>query len=323
MMRTWIEDLATLTINTSVVRAVVIATAGSTPRNTGAAMLIGPGRIDGTIGGGALEHDVIARAREMLAENPAAPWLRAEQHYHLGPALAQCCGGAVTILLERYGAHEAMTLHELASAPDATIMIRPIVSGTSPQMSAGCAETKVIMTAAGQRSFVETIAEARTPLIVYGAGHVGRALVRALIDLPFDVTWMDIDAERFPATVDDRSHRIITSIPSEYAAAASTGAFHLVMTHDHALDETIVAAILSQNRFGYLGLIGSATKRARFRQRLLRDGHSDASVARLVCPIGLPGLTGKAPAIIAASVTADLLLRRQNPDARTSEGGTT
>ena len=98
------------------------------------------------------------------------------------------------------------------------------------------------------------------------------------------------------------------------------------MTHDHALDESIVAAILRDGRFGYLGLIGSATKRARFHQRLLRAGHSECSVARLVCPIGLPGLGGKAPPVIAASVVADLLIRRQeqqNTNAQAAEVSTT
>jgi xanthine dehydrogenase accessory factor len=141
--------------------------------------------------------------------------------------------------------------------------------------------------------------------IVYGAGHVGRALVAALAPLPFRVVWADARAGACadaPAGVDVHE----TPLPEAVAEAAEPGALHVVLTHSHALDLEIVAAVTARE-FGFCGLIGSATKRALFRRKLAERGVARGAIARLTCPIGLLGLRDKRPAVIASSVAAQLL----------------
>lgn len=182
----------------------------------------------------------------------------------LGPALDQCCGG-----------HMRVDLARIDVPPDAPFAL---VDGGS------------------------LIADPpRRPVWVYGAGHVGAALVTALAPLPFRLVWLDARAEdqwTAPAAVPCRR----VALPEAEATTAADEAFHIVMTHSHALDLEIVAAVL-QRRFGFLGLIGSATKRATFARRLAERA-LDSS--RLTCPIGL-AIPGKEPAVIAASVAAQLV----------------
>ncbi len=312
MSTRWIEAVVRAAAVSPVVRAVVIEAKGSTPREVGAWMLITGEGIEGTIGGGALEHACIERARSMLDASDITPWLRTVERFHLGPELNQCCGGAVVILLEVFGAMEAATL---AATPANEAAGRPLLSGVPIRFEA---QTEAGLHARIEEGWwAEPVADQRVPLFVYGGGHVGRAVVRALDALPFAITWYDGGREGEPARLkrltmgpgfrrDDEGSDV-----RGVAREAPQQAFHLVMTHSHALDEAIVAAILETDWFGYLGLIGSATKRARFRHRLMRAGMAETAVERIHCPIGLPGLVGKAPAVIAASVAADLLLRRQ------------
>ena len=149
--------------------------------------------------------------------------------------------------------------------------------------------------------------EARQPyaLYLYGAGHVGRAVVRAVQDLPFAITWVDIARDRFPEVIPHSARPQVSSEPAAIAASAPQGALHLVMTFSHALDLAIVRAVLARD-FAWAGLIGSATKRARFEKRLGGGGIDPVAIARLHCPIGIGGITGKEPAMIAVSVAAQL-----------------
>jgi xanthine dehydrogenase accessory factor len=150
----------------------------------------------------------------------------------------------------------------------------------------------------------------RFHLQLYGAGHVGRAVVNVLADVPCRVQWIDERESEFP--LDDRLPAHVEKICVEPVEAevrhAPPGAAYLVMTHRHDLDLAIVTAILKRGDFGFCGLIGSATKRARFDSRLRAAGLSEALLARMTCPIGIPGLQGKEPGVIAISVTAQLLI---------------
>lgn len=151
---------------------------------------------------------------------------------------------------------------------------------------------------------------ARFHLQLYGAGHVGRAVVRLLAELPCWVRWIDQRESEFPAGPRPPHIEAVCSEPAAAEmAAAPPGAFHLVLTHSHALDLAWASAILERGDFGWFGLIGSATKRARFEHRLRARGVADEMLARMVCPIGLPGLVGKEPEVIAVSVVAQLLLQ--------------
>jgi len=324
----WLAELAAVVMTDGpVVRVVVAESDGSVPREAGAAMVVGRERTIGTIGGGTLEHEAIARARRLLSEPHA--WARELWTFPLGPALGQCCGGRVTLLAEIFDERSASYLEAAAGA----LVVRPATGGVPPvsatdrkhlgawpprvrrvvqDMLSGGRPRAALLVRAGDGEplwFVEPADAALTPVAIYGAGHVGRALVRVLDGLPFEVTWVDVDAARFPSEPANAA-RLVTSDPAAAAAAMSAGTVHLVMTFSHPLDLAICHAVLGAGRFAHLGVIGSETKRARFLRRLAELGHPPAALERLQCPIGLDGLAGKEPAVIAVSVAADLLRRR-------------
>ena len=256
-------------------RAVIVLVAealGSTPREAGAAMLVTARGTFGTIGGGTVEHRAIARARALL--NPGAP-ANASEAFPLNPALDQCCGGRMTLAFARLTALDAARFE--AGGPVALWPDGPVWTPPPP---------------------------ART-VLVYGAGHVGTALVRALAPLPFALRWIDTRAGAL-AGAPPGIACTETPLPEAEAAKAPAGALHIVLTHSHALDLEIAAAALAAPA-GFVGLIGSATKRATFLRKLRARGLPESALARLTCPIGLPGLRDKRPAVIAASVAAQLL----------------
>lgn len=254
---------------------------GSTPREEGTRMLVGAEQLWGTIGGGHLEWEAIALARHTLAESGRA-WPQApafEKRYPLGPTLGQCCGGVVVLHFQ------PLTAEALAAWP---------------------------------------AAPARFHLELHGAGHVGQAIVHLLRDLDCTVRWIDqrADTASEDPLLNDRtrlpSPEVLAALPShitwhptdEPADAvrdAPAGACHLVLTHRHDLDLRIIEAVLRRGDFAFAGLIGSQTKRARFLHRLEAAGLAPDTLARMTCPIGLPGLAGKEPAVIAVSVVAQLL----------------
>jgi xanthine dehydrogenase accessory factor len=145
-------------------------------------------------------------------------------------------------------------------------------------------------------------------LQLYGAGHVGRAIVQLLAHLPCAVDWIDERETEFPSEPSPPHIRRLCVEPVEAEVPlAPPGAFYLVLTHSHDLDLRITEAILQRGDFGYLGLIGSDTKRARFLARFRQRGVADAALDRLTCPIGVPGIPGKQPEQIAVAVVAQLL----------------
>ncbi|MEO1001034.1 MAG: xanthine dehydrogenase accessory protein XdhC [Pseudomonadota bacterium] len=294
------------------VRVLVAAVEGSAPREAGAAMVVTAGAQTGTIGGGALEWEAAAAARAMLGR--PGTWLREERAFPLGPALGQCCGGAVRLLFERVTAVEADLLAALSGG-----LARPVTAGTAPVVEAGAAMPLPIARAlraaragravprvlrAGGWVF-ETLAPPARPVWLYGAGHVGRALVAVLQELPFDIAWVDTGPERFAGAEALRARRIVAPSPSAAADEAPAEAAHLVMTYSHALDLEICHRILTRD-FAFVGLIGSETKAARFRSRLRALGVAEPALARLTCPIGEKAL-GKAPMAVAVGVAAELL----------------
>jgi xanthine dehydrogenase accessory factor len=160
----------------------------------------------------------------------------------------------------------------------------------------------------GRRWLVAQVAAPRAHVVLFGAGHVGAALVRALAHLPCTVTWVDERDDLFPEHVPDNVRIEATDAPEDVVASAPAGASYLVMTHSHALDQRLAEAILARPQVGWFGLIGSHTKRKQFDHRLRARGLDSARIDAMACPIGLPGITGKEPAVIAASVSAQLLM---------------
>ncbi|MGF1611642.1 MAG: xanthine dehydrogenase accessory protein XdhC, partial [Kiloniellales bacterium] len=157
----------------------------------------------------------------------------------------------------------------------------------------------------------EELAGEPQPLWLFGAGHVGRAIVRALAPLPFAVCWVDGRPGIFPHETPDNATVEPCDPPWQAVARAPSGAFFLTMTHKHESDYAVCEAVLRRGDAAYLGMIGSDAKRERGLRWLADKGLSAAQIARVTCPIGLPGIEGKEPAVIAAAVAADLLLRRE------------
>ncbi|MGM9426364.1 xanthine dehydrogenase accessory protein XdhC [Hydrogenophaga sp. MI9] len=195
----------------------------------------------------------------------------AAQEYRvaLGPSLGQCCGGEVVLGLEPVGAALAGELRAR--------LARPL-----------------------------------TPVALFGGGHVGQAIVRALDPLPFSVHWIDSRDGVFPDGLPERVRAEHSDPVQDAVRDLPAGSLVLVMSFSHAEDLDVVAACLQRQRLTadlpFVGLIGSQTKWATFRRRLAGRGFHADELARITCPIGLPGITGKEPAVIAASVVAQLLL---------------
>ncbi|QKV52293.1 xanthine dehydrogenase accessory protein XdhC [Acidovorax antarcticus] len=254
----------------------VIDAQGSVPRGAGTWMLVFADKLLGTIGGGHLEFEAMARARALLALGGNA----FEQRFALGPSLGQCCGGVVWLRFE------------------------PLAQGDM----------------AGLRALGQRSAGRQRPALqvaLFGAGHVGHALVELLARLPCRLHWIDSRDAVFapqwlaPDSGVDCEH----SAPVEAAVAdLAAHAQVLIMSFSHAEDLEVVAACLQRQReradLDFIGLIGSATKWAVFRKRLAQRGFSEQELDQVTCPIGLPGITGKEPEVIAVAVAAQLLQRR-------------
>ncbi len=294
----------------TVARIVVAAVAGSAPREVGAAMLVWTGGQSGTIGGGALEWQAAQAARQMLPR----PSPRLTQ-VPLGPALGQCCGGAVTLLTEIFDETALAALQESHA-----IIARP-VTRDAPAMPLAVRRSLTRARDQGtlpqpglvQGWMVEPIATPRRSLWIWGAGHVGRAVVGVMGPLPgVAITWVDVAADRYPDVVPEGVTVLPAAAPVQAALLAPTDADHLILTYSHVLDLDLCHTLLAHG-FATLGLIGSASKWARFRSRLAALGHAQTSIQRITCPIGDPAL-GKHPQAIALGVAAQFL--RSTPTVR-------
>ena len=298
----------------------LLAVEGSTPREAGAKMLVWDAGQWGTIGGGALEHQAADQARRMLERGEQAHF--AIQDYPLGPLLAQCCGGRVRLLIERLDEGDADWLGQASRLRqcEQSFEIRRRIVGDALARSVVPLEADAdpgapitvnglpVQARAARPADGDEIREHAPPirprLLLFGAGHVGQALARVLEPLPFRLDWRDSRAESM--TIPGVK---VASSPALIEAAGQGAPYVLILTHDHALDYALASAALAAGGAGYLGMIGSRTKRARFLGRLRADGLSETALAHLVCPIGLPQLKSKAPEVIAVSVAADLLMR--------------
>lgn len=315
-MPMWRKIAELLESERRVALVTIVEAQGSTPREAGARMIVLPsGAFSGTIGGGALEWQALGAAQAALAGASRGVILR---DIALGPELGQCCGGRVKLAIETLAGEDLGFARELAAREAAG----PVVVA-SPRAPEGAARRRladaVEIDALGSETvrltanglLLQCFAETATPLHLFGAGHVGRALVLALAPLPFRICWVDPRPGAFPERVPGTVSLHADANPAAALSAAPAGAFVLVMTHSHALDLDIVAAALQDRRFPYVGLIGSRTKRARFMARLRAMGLGEAAERNLACPVGTTALRSKLPAVIAVGIAVDLLLRRE------------
>ncbi|HEV7692759.1 MAG TPA: xanthine dehydrogenase accessory protein XdhC [Hyphomonadaceae bacterium] len=295
----------------------LVHVSGSAPRDAGTRMLVTPDAISGTVGGGNLEMQLIDQARRMLAKDKPDVL---QQDYPLGPLLAQCCGGHVRVLIERLGpgsrgwlgscdqqerAGKPYILHAVVDngRVKRSVFPEPKIRAPGAWISRGREHVE----AKGPWTLLtEHIKPVSAELIVFGAGHVGKAIAHIATTLPFHFRWFD---NRPEAAAED----VLIAIrkdPVKVVAEASPGAYFLVLTHSHELDYALVSAILKRGDARYCGLIGSATKRARFVSRLAKDG---ADASGLTCPIGAGAIRSKAPAAIAVAAAAELLVLLETP----------
>ncbi len=299
---------ASVAAHDRVARVVIADIAGSSPREVGAAMLVWRDGQSGTIGGGALEWQAMLVAREMLDAGGARL-----DRVALGPALGQCCGGSVALLTEVY---HAENLADLAG----DVIARPVAGAQMP-----LAVARILDRARGQGVrpaptlsqgwMIEPVAHATQAVWIWGAGHVGRALVDVLAPLPgLALTWVDVAADRFPDQVPQGVTVVPARDPAALVAHVPQDAAHLVLTYSHALDLELCHRLLTRGA-AQIGLIGSATKRARFRGRLAALGHGGTEISRIQCPIGDPRL-GKHPQEIALGVAVQYLEKTQKSAAQ-------
>lgn len=327
----------------TMVWVTVAATRGSTPRNAGARMLVGRCGSYGSIGGGQLEWRALAVARELL-EGRTGPAARV-QRFALGASVGQCCGGVVGLAFDRIApANRGWVAQACAAQRSGRAWLRVVPLGEdAPAVAVHVADAersdrepatlpRAVIEAArrlgeaheagaaiaeeaatGRRWLVEAFRPAALSVALFGAGHVGRALVELLGRLPVSVTWIDSRDDAFPAALPANTTAVCSDAPEAEIGDLASGCAALVMTHSHALDFALVRAWLDRGDFGFLGLIGSRAKRASFLQRLRARGYHEAALARLVCPIGLPEVIGKEPEVIALAVAAQLMSLRLGP----------
>ncbi len=310
--KNWVEmAMVMIAQDGAVVRASLAEVKGSAPREAGAMMLITFSQIWQSIGGGALEYDMMRRARKMIEEamiEEAPPaWTRQIIKLVLGPDMGQCCGGQVRVLLEFFGPNDVPVLAGLATA---SRLAHPM-AGNAPLADADDLADGPL---ADGSAVIAPVTLTGHPVFLYGAGHIGRALAPHLLALDCDLHWIDIADDRFPERVPDGARRVLAADPAVIAAHAPSNAIHLVITHDHALDEALCHRILTGGGFARLGLIGSATKAARFRSRLAKAGVAADQLERLVCPVGLAAISGKQPARVALSIAAAVAIWQQELD---------
>ncbi len=349
-MTTWLAALKDL--HTTAIPAVLVTVAtiqGSTPREAGARMVFtADGQYD-TIGGGHLEWRAAQIARDMLNADPAVfSGTRKFERIALGPSLGQCCGGVVFLAFERIDQHsdartgamltelehhwrngvdvwravaleanEPTLLYELEgeacdlSAPD---------NGLDAAMFRNAGNTHVTQDRYGRRWLLDRCRAHQPQVVLFGAGHVGAAIVRVLAMLPCRVLWVDEREDMFPPDLPMQVTVEATDVPNAVVDLAEPGAYFLVMTHSHALDQQLSERILKREDIGWYGLIGSYTKRKQFEHRLLDRGITQEQLNKMTCPIGIPGIYGKEPASIAIAVVAQLMqlweIRFQQPDSK-------
>jgi len=320
-MRDWLNALRG-SLNGSgspVVRVVVATVRGSAPREAGASMLVMASGEVGSIGGGHLELVATRIARELLASTPGSARL---DRFPLGASLGQCCGGIVELWFQRYDAGDLPSIEAAITRREsgACVLATPMAPGTRAtrsltreealQEGAELRERAQVVTGPHGDTLYERTDIEETNLWLFGAGHVGRALVNVLAPLPFRITWVDSREGQFPQAMPDTVRSLYAPEPQDEVSDMLSDAWAVVMTHSHDEDLAICQALLEDGRFAWAGVIGSQPKTTRFRHRLAQRGFTPEAIERLTMPIGIGGIASKEPAAIAVAVAAQLLQLR-------------
>ncbi len=332
----WFQQLQEmLHSDNRLVLITVVSVKGSTPREAGAKMLVSVNRVCNTIGGGHLEYRAIQIARNMLSDDiPAASGMPGDlQRFTLGAGLGQCCGGVATLffevvsqqsgwlndvrklLLQQVDFVQVIALSNTAEntrvmVTDETVI--PIsfesvaITNVARSMLKKSENTDIIRVQGVDYVF-DPIKYTDFTIYLFGAGHVGEALVRQLAEQPCTVNWVDSRDGQLPEKNPSNVMAINTDLPEAVIDDAPAGSYFLVMTHDHSLDLKLAEQILKRDDYHYFGLIGSVTKRKKFEHRLGDRGINKKLLQKMTCPIGIRGINSKRPAAIALAVMAELI----------------
>ena len=324
-MKDWIDNLYGLAVaGEAAVVVSVVAIRGSSPREAGAKMIVTAAECNGSIGGGQLEFQCAGIAAGLLGQDEQILLRK----FVLGASLGQCCGGTAEILFEPVANGVPHWLEELHNMDVRmyNAVLATFLSGDKPRKTlirslenqAAYKFSKNLLKAVNELLdhggearvvedvFLEPITTSDLNIAVFGAGHVGSALVATLAGLDAHIHWIDSRAgvfQHLPKSV----RAVQTESPVQEVSKLPPSSFYLVMTHSHQLDLEICAAILARNDAAYCGLIGSVSKRRRFEKQFRQLGLSQAHIDRLVCPIGIDGISGKRPKEIAIAVAAEVL----------------
>lgn len=339
-MNEWIDELTDLAAaGEPAVLVTVAGIRGSAPREIGAKMIVSASQTIGTIGGGQLEYQSTRIAVDLLGDNK--PMLRS---FPLGSSMGQCCGGVVEVLFEPVADEIPGWLRDLSAlyGQRTPAMIVTRISRTEPHKWVVTDDAvfgdavdgfEATLAAAGERlqspanaardmqDFFEPVVAPDLNIAVFGAGHVGSAVVNTLSGLDCSIRWVDSRRNIFrklPTNV----RAVESDNPAQEVAAMPPRSFYLVMTHSHAIDFDVCERILHRNDARYCGLIGSLPKRRRFEKRYQQQGMPSSLLQQLVCPIGVDGISGKKPAEIAVAAVAEILkVKEQGSVAATSLSG--
>ena len=335
-MNEWIDELSDVAASGEPAVLVTVAgIRGSAPREVGAKMIVTATQTIGTIGGGQLEYQSTRIAAGLLESRELIV-----RPFPLGSSMGQCCGGVVDILFEPIGDGYPAWLRDLTAlhgqqvpAIVATHLSSPVPAKaviTADEVYGNDAPDQAIVERGREllesrakplrddHFFFEPIVIADLNIAVFGAGHVGAAVVNALATIDCNIRWIDSRRKMFRA-VPGNVRAVVASEPALEVAAMPPGSYFLVMTHSHALDYEICGRILNRRDARYCGLIGSRSKRRRFEKRYRQQGLEENLIERLVCPIGMTGISGKKPAEIAVAVAAEILELRDRMSASEAE----
>ncbi|HEX6137440.1 MAG TPA: xanthine dehydrogenase accessory protein XdhC [Casimicrobiaceae bacterium] len=352
----WLDGLArALAHDGRAVLVVVAGAQGPTPRETGTAMIVSAVGCIGTIGGGHLEYEAARLARDaLLRSGSPATWI---VRYPLAARVGQACGGVATLAFSKldHSAHawlEPALACARTGAPFAIVSraggdddraMRLVVTGDDVRGTLGdvgadsaaiaLARTRLAGARAGAalvrsthggpaQLLIQVERPDAFPILLFGNGHVGRALVEVLGVVPARVRWIDSRAADFPAAVPGNVETVVSDTPQAELHDAPPGAFVVVTTHSHQLDFALIETALARDDWRYLGLIGSKAKRAELERQLAAHGFAPEDFARIRCPIGTEGVAirSKHPGAIAIAIAAELLAVREAA-ARGSDAG--
>lgn len=313
-MFNWQSLLPYSETNTPFVLVTVGAVKGSSPRETGAKMLITEKDVLGTIGGGNLEYFAIEKAQTLL--QTGLDNTLEEHKTPLTPQFDQCCGGLVQIIFEKVNPVTSLWFGRFVEAvchnQQAWLMtdiqqnqrfiktdLETKLSNPNPNSNSAWLTKQSIL--------IEPLQNSALPVYLFGTGHVGKAIIRQLHHLNVDITAVDSRPDQIPNDKQPNVNIMHSNDWQSVVKNAPNNAYFLVLTHSHQLDYQIAEAILRRNSHHYFGLIGSKTKKIRFERQLIASGVSASQLTTMTCPIGLPDIKGKTPEVIAASVIAQIL----------------